>query len=73
MLTKLFTTAGLNKRAGNGMVLTEDNAIVAFKATEVQTQQEPVQSTALCVRETKRKRELAPPRISGSPKDQQTL
>ncbi len=44
MLTKLFTTAGLNRRAGNGRVLIEvfwrDNAIVAFKATEVQTQQE---------------------------------
>lgn len=51
----------------------EDNAIVAFKATEVQTQQEPVQSTALCVRETKRKRGFVLPRISGSPKDKQTL
>lgn len=51
----------------------EDNTIVAFKATEVQTQQDSEQSTALCVRETKRKREFVPPGFSGLPKDKQTL
>ncbi len=77
MLTKLFTTAGLNRRAGNGRVLIEvfwrTTPLLRSRPQRCKHSRSRSKAQPFVLEKQRGKREFTPPRISGSPKDKQTL